>query len=80
MLGKKIAQDAIVKLNERITNEIFLIIQNDKELMKKYLRIIEKYALDLVNQSIGKEIKNYYKLINHTQINLYYMLFQSHEQ
>lgn len=59
-LGKK----AIEKFNKRITNEIFLVIQNDKELMYKYLRLVESKGLDTVNQSIGKVIKLKYGLTN----------------
>ena len=33
MKPNEIVQLAIQKMNKRITNEIFLIIQNDKELM-----------------------------------------------
>jgi hypothetical protein len=59
-----IAKEAIKILNKRITNEVFLIIQKDKVLMHEYLRSIEAYGLDNVNQSIGKEVKNSYRLTN----------------
>jgi hypothetical protein len=50
MAAKEIAEEAIKKMNKRITNEIFLIIQNDRELMKEYLRAVEGSGLDTVNQ------------------------------
>lgn len=64
MTSKEIAQQAIHKMNKRITNEIFLIIQNDPKLMHKYLRAVEKSGLDTVNQTIGKEVKSSYRLVN----------------
>ena len=54
----------IGKFNKRITNEIFLFIQNDRELMYDYLKLVEKYRLKTVNQNIGKAVKKAYKLDN----------------
>ncbi|MHC4124368.1 MAG: hypothetical protein ACYSSI_12405 [Planctomycetota bacterium] len=51
-------------MNRRITNEIFLIIQNDPELMYEYLRAVEEKGLDTTNQTIGKIVKKEYKLTN----------------
>lgn len=62
MTAKEIAKDAISKMNKKITNEIFLIIQNDRKLMQEYLREIEAKGLDSVNTQIGKEIKRVYNL------------------
>ena len=62
MTPEQIAQKAIAKMNKKITNEIFLIIQNDKKLMYKYLKAVENNGLDTVNQQIGKKIKESYKL------------------
>ncbi len=64
MTPKQIAEKSIKKMNKKITNEIFLIIQNDKNLMREYLRAIESNGLDTTNQTIGKEIKKAYDLIN----------------
>ena len=64
MTPHELGKTAIEKFNKRITNEIFLIIQNDRELMYKYLRLVEANGLDTVNQNIGKEVKKEYGLIN----------------
>jgi len=64
MTPHELGKTAIQKFNERITNEIFLIIQNDRELMYEYLRLVESKGLDIVNQSIGKEVKKAYGLTN----------------
>jgi len=61
---KEFAEKAIEKFNERITDEIFLFIQNDKKLMYEYLRIVEKHTLDTTNQVIGKVIPKLYHLDN----------------
>jgi len=64
MTPEEIAKEAIQILNKRITNEIFVIIQENRSLMQKYLRAIESNGLNSVNQTIGKEVKDAYKLLN----------------
>ena len=51
----ELAQRAIQKMNKRITNEIFLIILNDRELMHDYLKLVESIGSDNLNRGIGKE-------------------------
>ncbi len=62
MAAKEIASAAIAKFNEKITDEIFLTIQNDKDLMREYLRAISDSNLDTVNMTIGKAVKAAYGL------------------
>jgi hypothetical protein len=64
MLPPEIANAAIAQLNRRITNEVFLTIQNDRDLMYQYLRAVEAQGLDKVNQQIGKAVKEAYQLTN----------------
>ena len=64
MTPQEIAKKAVSKMNKRITNEIFLIIQNDRDLMKEYLGAVENNTLQTVNQTIGLEVKNAYELVN----------------
>lgn len=82
MTPSEIAEEAIRRMNKKITNEIFLIIQNDRELMNKYLRAIEKDGLDSVNQTIGKKVKASYGLvnINDREDNPSCTLIQSHQK
>lgn len=82
MTPKEIATEAIKRMNKKLTNEIFLIIQNDRELMKEYLRAIETSSLDTLNQAIGKEVKNAYGLvnINDREDNPSCTLIQSHQK
>ncbi len=64
MSPEQIAAEAIARLNKRITNEVFLAIQNDRDLMHSYLRAIEEHGLDKLNQRIGKAVKAAYHLNN----------------
>jgi hypothetical protein len=48
-----------------LTDKVFLMIQNDKELMKEYLSVIEEgSSLAYINSEIAKEIKKRYDLDN----------------
>ena len=64
MKAAEIAEKAIATFNKRITDEIFLTIQNDPILMKEYLRVVEVEGLDHVNKTIGKTVKIKYGLCN----------------
>lgn len=52
----------VSKKNKSITDEIFLLIQNDKELMQKYLLLVNEKGTATVNRQIGKMIMNRYNL------------------
>ncbi len=82
MTPAQIAQEAIAQMNKRITNEIFSLIQNDRQLMYEYLRAVEHNGLDTVNQQIGKAVKTQYQLINlnEREDNPSCTLIQSHQK
>lgn len=82
MTPSDIGKEAIQRLNKRITNEIFLIIQNDRDLMLHYLRAVESGTLDSVNQTIGKMVKMAYNLTNDNarEDNPSCTLIQSHQK
>lgn len=82
MTASDIAEEAIRRMNKRITNEIFLIIQNDRDLMKEYLRAVQDSGLDVVNQTIGKKVKTSYNLVNvnDREDNPSCTLIQSHQK
>ena len=82
MKTKDVAQKAIGMMNKRITNEIFMVIQNNRDLMQEYLRAVEDEGLDTVNQTIGKEVKAIYQLsnINDREDNPRCTLIQSHQK
>ncbi len=68
---------------ETITDRIFLMIQNDRDLMQEYLSIIEKgKSRANINSQIAKEIKKRFKLNNQNIKNKepQSSLIASHEQ
>jgi hypothetical protein len=81
MDSEEIAKAAVSLFNKRITNEIFLTIQNDRGLMHAYLRAVERDGLDAVNQAIGKHVKVKYDLTNaDREKNPSCTLIQSHQK
>ena len=81
MTPGELAEEAISKFNKKITNEIFTLIQNDRELMYEYLRTIERDGLDTTNQTIGKMVKEKYGLTNaDREGNPSCTLIQSHQK
>ena len=47
-----------------ITDQVFLLIQNDRELMYDYLRLVHAHDLGAVNRHIGKAVKSHFGLEN----------------
>ncbi|NOQ35553.1 MAG: hypothetical protein GQ569_06615 [Methylococcaceae bacterium] len=69
MISKEITEKAKALFNGEclgptITNEIFLVIQNNNDLMQEYLRAVEEVGLDTINPAIGKSVKELYDLEN----------------
>ncbi len=58
------AERVLSEFSRSLTDQVFLLIQNDRTLMHDYLRLIESDGLDVVNQQIGKEIKRRFRLSN----------------
>ena len=52
------------KFSKEITDQVFLSIQNNRELMHEYLRLVSEEGIDSVNQEIGRSVKKRYKLSN----------------
>lgn len=79
---KKFSDEVLSKFSKEITDQVFLSIQNDRELMHEYLRLISKEGIDSVNQHIGKSVKSCYKLSNSDsrQDNPKSMLIKSHQE
>jgi hypothetical protein len=67
MLPAEIAENAIQNINKKITNIVFLEIQNDRSLMQQYLRCVESQGLETTNRQIGKAVKQRYQLTNATE-------------
>lgn len=65
MLDLKVFKEKVIEqFSSTITDNVFLMIQNDKELMKEYLLLLEKHKLNILNSSLAKEIKKRYNLEN----------------
>ena len=43
---KKFADEVLSKFSKEITDQVFLSIQNDRELMHEYLRLVSKEGID----------------------------------
>lgn len=61
---KDFAEKAIEKLTVDITDRLFLLIQNDKELMQDYLNLLENNKRHFVNSEIAKVVKSTFNLQN----------------
>ena len=59
---KDFVDEVISIKNKTITDEIFLLIQNNRDFMQKYLELVHKKGQKVVNQHIGKLIMNKYGL------------------
>lgn len=59
------SQAVLKRFCEQITDEIFLFIQNDRELMKDYLNLCDKEKHGVINQYLGKKIKEKFELVNY---------------
>ena len=60
---KDFINEVLTEYDEQITDSIFCFIQNDRELMKKYLETVASTGnLQDVNKQIGREIVRHYRL------------------
>lgn len=66
MTPNEIAEEAIRRMNQKMTDKIFLIIENDRDLMREYLMTAKESSggFDTVNQMIGKKVKDFYEFEN----------------
>jgi hypothetical protein len=56
------AEKVIKKFSKEITDQVFLMIENDKDLNQEYLRLVSNKKLDTVNQTIGKMVRKKFNL------------------
>jgi len=61
---KEFLDEVIARKNRTIIDDFFLFIQNDRELMKKYLYLVQDNKLQTVNQQIALGIEAEYNLIS----------------
>ena len=64
MEQKKFTEKVMDRFTKEITDQVFLFIQNDKELLREYLHLLNETKLNSVNSNIAKAIKKRYNLTN----------------
>ena len=63
---KDFVDEVIAYKNKSITDEVFLLIQNNKNLMQKYLQLVQEKGLGVVNRHIGQAVWQKYGLTPET--------------
>jgi len=66
---KEFLDEVIARKNRSIIDDVFLLIQNDRELMKKYLYLVQDKNLQTVNQQIGLRVEKEYGLTSNKEQN-----------
>ena len=61
---EEVAEKALQVIVENITDHVFLLIQEDRDLMQQYIEQVVANGKDSVNQTIGKYVKNRLNLTN----------------
>jgi hypothetical protein len=59
---KELVDEVIALKNKTITDEVFLLIQNNRDFMQKYLQLVHEKGVKTVNQHIGKMVMTKYGL------------------
>jgi hypothetical protein len=62
--AEKLGRKVINAFTRRITDEIFLFLERDPELVKEYRAAVKKYSAHSVNAALGKMISEAYGLGN----------------
>lgn len=61
---KDFTEKVLDEFATHITDKVFLLIQNNRELLQEYLHLVEDKKLNTVNAYIGKEVKKRFGLSN----------------
>ena len=59
---KDLVDEVIAQKNKTITDEVFLLIQKNRDFMQKYLQLVHEKGVQTVNQHIGKMVMTKYNL------------------
>ncbi len=62
--NESIAEKALEAIVEDITDHVFSMIQDDRDLMQSYIEQVTTDGRDTVNRTIGKYVKNRLNLTN----------------
>ena len=58
----RFTQSVLKEFRQRLTDQVFLFIENDRELLGQYLHTVEGKELDTVNAHIAQAIKRHFGL------------------
>lgn len=64
MVLRDFVDEVLDQFAKDITDQVFLMIQEDRELMQKYLAAVSEHDLGTVNRAIGKAVKARFQLEN----------------
>lgn len=64
---KNFTKKTLDRFSREITDQVFVFIQNDRELMHDYLNLLSNHNLKNLNSSIAKAVKARYGLTNKTR-------------
>lgn len=67
---KELVDKVVAHKNKTITDEVFLLIQDDRDFMQEYLELIREHGIGTVNPCIGRMVKQKYGLTADDQQNL----------
>ena len=56
--------EVIIGFTDSITDQVFLMIERDKKVRRKYDKLVEKYGRGAMNRQIGKIVKLHLNLKN----------------
>ncbi len=61
---KEFENKVINRFTDTITDRVFLLIQNDRELLQDYLDLLSNHKRNFINSDIAKAIKKRFDLDN----------------
>ena len=64
MNANEYAEQVVNDFITDITDHVFLSIERDEKLMRKYMENVNRYGLDAVNMTIGRKVKEMLNLEN----------------
>ena len=59
---RDLVDKVIARKNKTITDEVFCLIQEDRDFMREYLQLVTEKGYKTVNRHIGKLVKEMYQL------------------
>lgn len=63
------AEKVVLDFMRKITDHVFLNIQNNEELMREYQKRVNENPLQAVNTAIGKKVREIFQLENGPECN-----------